>query len=43
VTAGLSAGDSVVGTGAGFVKDGETVRIAPVPGASASADTQTGA
>jgi RND family efflux transporter MFP subunit len=43
VTSGVTAGDSVVGTGAGFVKDGETVRVAPVPAVNADANTQKGA
>jgi HlyD family secretion protein len=43
VTSGLTAGDSVVGTGAGFVKDGETVRIAPVQAKDDSVNTQKGA
>jgi RND family efflux transporter MFP subunit len=46
VVSGLTAGDAVVGTGAGFVKDGETVRIAPVPAINADAKsdaTQKGA
>ena len=29
VTGGLAAGSRVVATGAGFVKDGERVRVAP--------------
>ena len=43
VISGLAAGDSVVGTGAGFVKDGETVRIAPVQAASDGVNAQKGA
>ena len=43
VISGLAAGDLVVGTGAGFVKDGETVRIAPVQAASDGVNAQKGA
>ncbi|NRF67030.1 efflux RND transporter periplasmic adaptor subunit [Aquincola sp. S2] len=35
VTAGLTESSRVVGTGAGFVKDGERVQVAPAPQASA--------
>lgn len=34
VTGGLDAGSKVVATGAGFVKDGERVRVAPSPSAT---------
>ena len=39
--ASLKPEDRVVGTGAGFVKDGETVRIAPVPAINADAASGT--
>ena len=40
VTGGLPAGSRVVATGAGFVKDGERVRIAPSPMEQAAAKAQ---
>jgi RND family efflux transporter MFP subunit len=43
VTSGLTAGDAVVGIGAGFVKDGETVRVAPVQANDDRATAQKGA
>lgn len=43
VTSGLTAHDSVVGIGAGFVKDGETVRVAPAQAKDDSANTAKGA
>lgn len=43
VTSGLTANDSVVGIGAGFVKDGETVRVAPAQAKDDSAATSKGA
>lgn len=43
VTAGLSAADAVIGTGAGFVRDGETVRIAPLQAGGDSPALQGGA
>jgi RND family efflux transporter MFP subunit len=43
VTAGLTAADAVVGTGAGFVRDGETVRIAPLQSGVDNPALQSGA
>lgn len=43
VTSGLTANDSVVGIGAGFVKDGETVRVAPSQAKDDSVATSKGA
>jgi HlyD family secretion protein len=43
VTAGLARGARVVATGAGFVKDGERVRVETTPAASAATTTSGGA